>query len=446
MLYSYFGDEAVPRRRFLRTMAAAGLAAAAAGAAGCAPTRPPDPPGVVTLEFYTYASPEFLALYEGKLIPAFEKKHPNIRVRMNSSLGDAGYDAKLLTLLAGGLAPDLFHVTQQNFPFYAAKEVLLPLDDFLKRDADLSEDAFFPQVTEGMRYKGQLLGLPSDFSTIVMLYNRDLFDRFGVRPPDDSWSREEFLETCRALTRDTDGDKRTDVWGTVNPGAYNRWPAWVWMNGGELFTPDLSQSRMDEPAAIEGMEFYAGLSRTHRVAPLAGQTMGQGFQELFTSQTAAIIPDSRFAYARFLGKRRLKFRWDLAHMPAGRERATTFIWGGNCILKETRHPEEAWTFLKFLSGPEGAAINREAGNALPAYRPAAEEEVRRPSIAGAPAGDRRFLEAVAYGRTAPTPPQFAEYSQLLSDLQDAFLELTPVDEACRRFARETNRLLASEVF
>jgi hypothetical protein len=102
--------------------------------------------------------------------------------------------------------------------------------------------------------------------------------------------------------------------------------------------------------------------------------------------------------------------------------------------------------LKFLSGPEGAAINREAGNGLPAFRPAAEEEIRCPSIAGVPAGDARFLEAVAYGRTAPTPPQFAEYSQLLTDLQDSFLGDDPIDEACRRFARETDRLLASEVF
>jgi len=203
---------------------------------------------------------------------------------------------------------------------------------------------------------------------------------------------------------------------------------------------------MAEPAAVEGLGFYADLSRVHHVAPLAGQAMGQGFQELFTSQMAAVIPDSRFAYKRFLGKRRLKFRWELAHVPTGRQKATTFIWGGNCILRSTRHPREAWEFLKFLSGPEGAAINRKAGNGLPAFRPAAEEEIRRPSIAGVPAGDARFLEAVAYGRTAPNPPQFAEYSQLLTDLQDSFLADAPIDEACRRFARETDRLLASEVF
>jgi len=42
-------------------------------------------------------------------------------------MGDAGYDAKLLTLIAGGMPPDIFHVTQQNFPFYAARDVVMPL-------------------------------------------------------------------------------------------------------------------------------------------------------------------------------------------------------------------------------------------------------------------------------------------------------------------------------
>ena len=435
------------RRQFLREMlsAAALTAAGSVVSAGCSPRRQ-DPSGVVTLEFYNYATPEFLTLYNEKLIPAFEKTHPNIRVRMNSSLGDAGYDAKLLTLIAGKMAPDLFHVTQQNFPFYAAKDILLPVDGFLKDDPHLSEDAFFPQVTNGMRFQGQLLGLPSDFSTIVMLYNQDLFDRYRVAYPEDGWTWDDYLASAKALTHDTDRDGYTDLFGTMNPGAYNRWPAWVWMNGGDLFTPDVKKCLMDTPESIAGLQFYVDLARKHKVAPLAGQTMGQDFQDFFTSQMTAMIADSRFAYKRFLRKRKLKFRWDLAPMPRGREQATTFIWGGNCILKTTPHPQEAWEFLKFLSGAEGAAINLEAGNALPAYRPAAEQEIRSPLDPSVPKNDRCFLEAVAYGRTAPTPPQFAEYNQAMTVLQDAFLGIKPVETACREFAAEVNAVLASEVF
>jgi ABC-type glycerol-3-phosphate transport system permease component len=95
--------------------------------AGCGKPALKDAPGVVILSVYNYASPEFLTLYEKLLIPACERTHPNIRAKMNASMGDQGYDAKLLPLIADGMPPDLFHATQRNFPFYAARDVVMPL-------------------------------------------------------------------------------------------------------------------------------------------------------------------------------------------------------------------------------------------------------------------------------------------------------------------------------
>lgn len=420
--------------------------AAAFAIAGCGSKPPPDAPGVVTLHFYNYASPEFLKLYEHDLIPAFERKHPGIKIVMNTSMGDAGYDAKLLTLIAGGMPPDLFHVTQQNFPFYAARDVLMPVDEAAKGDPAFQLNDYFAPVVDGLRWKDRLLGLPSDFSSIVILYNKDLFDRHGVPYPKPDWTVTDFLRTCRALTHDTNGDGHNDVYGFAGAAFYNRWPAWVWMAGGDILNKDQTRCVMDSPQAIEGLTFYANLSLKEHVAPTPAQSMGQDFEDLFASQTAAMIADSRYAYKRFLKGRGLKFRWDLAPTPRWRTRATTFIWGGNCILRSTKHPKEAWEFLKFLSGPEGAAINLKAGNALPANKVAAEGEILHPSNANTPKHDRYFIDAVAYGRTAPFPPQIAEYNAAMADLQDCFSGIKPVDKACKGFTVDVNELLSGKVF
>lgn len=433
----------VSYRRWMRGLAAL---ATTVMVAGCGPREKAQPAGQVTLEFFNYASPEFLALYNEKLIPAFEKKHPNIKIRMVTSMGDTGYDAKLLTLIAGKIAPDLIHVTQQNFAFWASKGVLLSLDDYAAEDPHFREDDFYPQVMKGLQFQDQLMGLPSDFSTIVMFYNKDMFDRLGIAYPEPDWTWNDFLQTAKALTHDSDGDGRIDTYGFANSAFYNRWPAWIWMNGGDLFNADVTQCTMDTPEAIGGMQFYVDLSLKHRVAPTQGQTMGQDFEDMFASQTVGMIADSRFAYKRFLKLRGLKFQWDLAPMPRGQRQGTTFIWGANCILKSTEHPKEAWEFLKFLSGPEGAAINIEGGNALPAYRKAAEEAVRTPMDPKTPKNDRYFLDAVAYGRTAPYPPQYAEYNAALTSLHDCFMDLKPVDKACRDFTREVNDILEGKVF
>jgi multiple sugar transport system substrate-binding protein len=430
------------RRTFLHRLAGAGAAVAIAGC----DERPALPPGVVELDFYTFSSPEFRRLFHDQLTPAFHRAHPDIRVRVNESMGDAGYDAKLLTLIAGKLAPDVFRVHQQNFPFYAAKDILLPLDQLLAQDREIGTSSFYPQLLDGMRYNGKLLGLPTDFSPIVILYNRDLFDRFGVAHPAPDWTTDDFLDTCKRLTKDTDGDGHTDVYGFSTIDSYNRWPAWVWNNGGRIFSEDGKRCLMDITESVEGFRLYVDLSRKHKVAPTPGQMMGQEQADLFASQAVAMIAESRYVYKRLIATRTMPFRWDVAPMPQRRQRATTFIWGGNCILKSTKHPHQAWELVKFLSGPAGAAINMQAGNALPAHRQAAMAEVERPHLKGMPAHDRYFLNAIEYGHSADFPPQLAEFTEAMTFLRDAFLGIRSVEDACQRFTAEVNAAMTSGAF
>jgi multiple sugar transport system substrate-binding protein len=437
---------ATSRREFLRQSAAMALVGMGAGMLGCE-HQPDDPPGVTTLAFFNYADPEFLALFRNKMIPGFEKTHPNIRIRPNENLGDANYDAKLLTLIAGKLPPDLFHVTQNNFPSYVTKDLLLPLDEFIDKDPDIKREDFYPQLMEGMTFEGKLYGLPSDFSTIIMFYNKDLFDQYKVAYPKPDWTWDDYVKTSQALTHDQDGDGRPDVYGTLVQTAYNRWPAFVWMNGGEIFSPDMKRCTMDSPASIEGLKKYLELVTKYRVSPRNDERMGQGAEDLFAAQRIAMQADSRYGYKRMRRDGGVPFKWDVCPMPRAKNQATTFIWGGNCILKSTKHPKEAWEFLKFMSGPQGAAINLESGNALPAHRKSAEFAVANsqsdPKI---PRGDRYFLEAVNYARIAPNPPQYADYMDAMDELEDAFQGRGDIEQGCRAFTREVNQLLNAGVF
>jgi multiple sugar transport system substrate-binding protein len=125
---------------------------------------------------------------------------------------------------------------------------------------------------------------------------------------------------------------------------------------------------------------------------------------------------------------------------------TTFIWGGNCIFRGTKHPRESWEFLKFISGPNGAAVTLDAGNALPPYRPAAEAGVlgrRDPTV---PKNDRCFLDAIAYGRIAPFPRQYPEFVSAMVPLHESFIGISTPEQACRDFTRKVNTFLTAGVF
>ena len=420
------------------------LAATAATALGCGRSRERTG-GRVTLDFYTYSNPEWRDLFGRRLIPAFERDHPGIKIRFNEAFGEM-YDGKLLTLIAGKVAPDIFHVTQSNFPAYAAKAVPLELDEFLENDKSFDLKEIYPKLTDGMRYRGKLLGLPSDFSTIVMLYNQRLFDRYKIDPPQQGWTWQDYLETARRLTIDRPEGK---IWGCANQPQYNRWPAWVWMAGGDIFDANVTRCTMDSPESIEGFSFYANLSLKEKVAARPDLMEQEYYQSLFTAGRLGMIADSRYIYKRFLRVRKLDFPWDLVPMPRGpKAQATTFIWGGNCIYKGTKHPKECWDFLKFITGPEGAQVTLDGGNALPPYRPAAEAEMKHPRAADIPPNDKLFLDALTYAQQAPFPRQYPEFTNSQSVLNECFLgpELGTPEQACREFAKKVNQFLTADVF
>ena len=399
--------------------------------------------GKVVVEWFNYVTPELLKLFEDELIPAFEKQHPKIKIHLISTLGDTGFEAKLLTLIAGDIAPDVIRVTQLNFPYFATKDMLLDVNPLIKNDPEFDIHDYFERITDGMRYQGKLLGLPSDFSTIVLFYNKRLFDEYGVPYPDETWDYKKFLWAARKLTRDTDGDGVTDQFGFANAPRYNRWPGWVWVFGGDLFTPDVKRCTMDDPKSIEGFKFYVDLSTKYKVSPTTAESAGRDYEELFLAERIAMIADSRYIYKRFADG--VSFPWDIAPMPKGECRATTYIWGGYSILKSSKHPKEAWEFLKFLSDREGALLNTKAGNALPAHKQVAVSEVMHRSGVSPP-HDRIFLDAIAYARQAPFPPQYAEYWQAVGGLEDAWLGTIPVEEVCMRFTKQVNEAISGEVW
>lgn len=403
-----------------------------------------DEKGRVIVEWFNYATPEFLDLYNTYLIPEFEKKHPNIKIRLNASLGDTGYEAKLMTLIAGKIAPDIVHVTQQNFPMLASKGILMNINPFIAKDRQFDINDYFKPVTDGMLFQGNLYGLPSDFSTIALVYNKDMFDKYGVPYPDATWDWNKFLWAAKKLSKDTDGDGQIDQFGFVNANSYNRWPAWVWMNGGEIMSPDLKKCLLDQPDAIGGLQFYVNLSVKEHVAPTSTQNLGQSFEDMFKSERAAMIADSRYAY-KFFAKG-MTFKWDVAPMPRGKAgRYTTFIWGGNCMLSSTKHPKEAWEFLKFLSGKEGALLNVKAGNAFPAYKKVAVSDAVLKSPLS-PLNDKVFLDAIPYGRQAPFPIQYAEYNQAMVKMDEAWAGRETVPDICKQFAKDVNIAVTGEVW
>src|SRR5690606_17655071 len=78
------------------------------------------------------------------------------------------------------------------------------IEDLIKKhNYDLNR--LEPGVVEGMRgltASGKLYGLPTnDSGSLVVLYNRDLFDRFGQDYPVDMMTWDEIYQVAQRMTR-----------------------------------------------------------------------------------------------------------------------------------------------------------------------------------------------------------------------------------------------------
>ena len=284
----------------------------------------------------------------------FEKEYPDIRVELELAAG-AGGTRKILSQMAAGAAPDVFFWTNPRIPLLTTRGQLLDLTEFLERDKGLI-DEYFRKAIDGCRYRGKIYSLPHAVGVFGLYYNKTLFDEEGLPYPGDGWTWEDYLDAAVKLTRDTDGDGKTDQFGTMIP---EKWYAWVVANGGRLFNEEGTKCLMDSPETLETLIFFSDLRFRYQVVPSLSQMVefgGCGGIELFTMGKVAMFSMGSFATVDFLKKIK-GFDWGVAPLPKGGvSRPTTYSMACNCISSQTKYPEEAWKFVKFYAGRDAQLV------------------------------------------------------------------------------------------
>jgi len=151
----------------------------------------------VTLTFYSHnASVLNNAELDALVTNAIKTKYPNITPQLVTG-------SKLDQLIAAGEVPDV--ILTSNYYFHDLTQLGLAsdLNNFIKQEKiDFSK--FEPEsinVMKSFSDKGEFLGIPYALSQGMMLYNKDIFDKFGVPYPKDGMTWTETIELARKVTR-----------------------------------------------------------------------------------------------------------------------------------------------------------------------------------------------------------------------------------------------------
>ncbi|MEN6371949.1 MAG: sugar ABC transporter substrate-binding protein [Armatimonadota bacterium] len=372
------------------------------------------------------------------LIDQFEKTHPKIKIELQITPHVRVFD-KLMISTAGGRPPDVTRVSSMWFHPCAARGLFADLGPFVKRDKSFDLSDFYPQAIDGWgKHNGRLYALPTDIDIYAMYYNKDMFDKAGISYPDWSWDWSKYLEVSKKLTKDLNGDGRLDQWGTATD---QFWQSYVFQNGGQLVSSDQKHCMLSQPAAYEAIQWESDLINKYHVSPNAEENAQIGPDKLFMMGKIGMYISGSWA-AELVFKDNLKgFTYDVAPFPKGKERVTFIGGGAYAIMSRSEHKDEAWEFLKWMTGPEYQRERAVDSQIIPSRRSVAESGAYL-KLAKPPAHRKVFLDLILYGKPEPSVSVMPEMREILNaEISLALLGKESAKDACKKVTPVVDQLL-----
>jgi multiple sugar transport system substrate-binding protein len=290
----------------------------------------------------------------------FHKQHPNIKVILEP-VSYKDKETKYTVESAAGKAPDVFHVHAFSLPMFFSKGYAKDLTPFIRKEGPKFLDAWYPLPLKLVKYKGKIHAMPGDYMTMVLFYNTEMFKAAGLDPnaPPKTW--DQFLEYAKKLTRDTNGDGKVDQWGfgvvgAKDPGFSMRFSPFLWSFGGDYLTPDMKKSALNSPEAKEAFTFFVELYTKYKVVPpgLTAMNAQEVRTELAQKKAAMILGSGWTPPIVNAINPQLKAFEVLKAAPAPMKRKqATAIWLSSWVMSpNTKHPNEAWKLIKFITSKE----------------------------------------------------------------------------------------------
>lgn len=296
----------------------------------------------------------------------FENKHPEVPYQFQPIPGN--YTEKLQLMLGTGKAPDLFWLKGDTSPAYMNFDVLEPLDNFLEDDPSFDINDFFPVFRDAFKYNGKNYGVAKDFNAYVLFYNKEMFEEAGLSGPPTTWN--ELYDYSKKLTKDTNGDGKTDQYGFVIEPSIDVLMPFAYQNGGEIISEN-GEIKIGNPEFVEATKFMMSLYRDGIATNPAD--MGAGWMgDVFSRRQCAMTISGAWLIP-YLQDNSPDLQYAVAELPKGKKRATMAFSVAMVIPKQSERKNEAWTMLSYLTSKEGMKTWTASGIALPTRKSVAEE-------------------------------------------------------------------------
>ena len=290
--------------------------------------------------------------------------------------------------------------------------MLLNLQPWLDNDPG-ALDGVYPVTLEAYKTPEGYFGLPRDFQTIVLYYNKDMFAAAGIATPTADWTWDDLRVAAKALTLDKDGDGMTDQWGFTSdlygPEAFLA-PV-TRSYGGDLVDMASRTTVIGTPEAQAGLQFVNDVFVTDRSMPNDQQVESYGWDP-FLAGVSAMTLSGHWSIPDYSS---LTFAWDIAPIPSGpKGRVTTVNSAGFVVAKDTKAPDAAVAFVKFATSEAGQTLAAKIGLAVPIREKVALSPAYLNQTSAA-IDHKLFIDALDYARPLPVFRGYEDWGAACGD-------------------------------
>lgn len=323
---------------------------------------------------------DFAAKQEA-LYREFERQNPGIKVVIEGIPGPGEYVPKMILAHNAGTTPDIATLDASSSALFINSGMLLDLTPLIAKDPEFKLDDFYPNIVDIARRGDMLYAIPNDFTPMVMYYNKRLFDEAHEPYPQNGWTFAQFRETAKRLTK-------KDQYGFVFANWFPGWIMWLWNNGGDVISPDFTQSGgyLDSPQNLETVKFIADMINLDRSAPSLSQAASMGV-DLFANGQAAMTVSGHWAMVGYSaapkgpdGKPRITLAdLGVVMLPNNTGNPQTVMYeSGYAITKRAKNPAAAWRFIKFMTSTSSRMQLNKTGIAVDARKDVSQERGKDP--------------------------------------------------------------------
>lgn len=278
------------------------------------------------------------------IVAAFEAVNPNITVDV-TTLPYADYFTALQTDLVAGTQSDVFDIEYANYRAYVEAGVAAPMT--------LSDPSVYKaSLLDAYQTGGVQYALPSSFSTVVLFYNKDLFDAAGVSYPTADWTWTDETAAAKAIA-----DRTKDIWGDYQPFTYNEYYKAVAQAGGSFLSADGTKVNFDTPAGIKAAHWL--VDKVGGVMPAAGDTTTDSDSELFSTGRLAMWHTGIWM---FPSMQDVGFNWDVVVEPGLTQHASHLFSNAVMVSSASQHKDAAQKFAEFYTSSKVTVDTRLAAS------------------------------------------------------------------------------------